>query len=187
MTGHVPLVHRDFVRLREIDVTRNYRKERGRETEHLVARAFAADGWPHAEAVGAGASGTDIKGLPGICVEVKARRGFDVQAAMRQAARNAGDNVPVTVVRPDGMGPASVDEWPMILPFGLGRRLLREAGYGEPLPPPVLDPYSLSSGNALSATLAPEQGPARGSGCPDDSSAPQRPPAADAWTMTGDV
>lgn len=131
-------------------MARNYRKERGRESEHLVARAFAADGWPHAEVVGAGAPGTDIKGLPGICVEVKARRGFDVQAAMRQAARNAGGDVQVTVVRPDGMGAASVDQWPMILPFGLGRLLLRQAGYGgpplEPGRPPTADAWNATGG-----------------------------------------
>lgn len=109
------------------------RKQRGRETEHLVARAFAADGWPHAEATGAGSPGRDIKGVLGVAPEVKARTGFEPLAALRQAVRNAGGDVPVVIMRPNGSGPTTIDDWPTFLPFGVLRRLLREAGYGNPL------------------------------------------------------
>lgn len=114
-------------------MARNYRKERGRATEHLVAAAFADDGWPHAEATGAGSPGRDIKGVPGVCVEVKARRGFTPMAALRQAIGNAAGDVPVVVVRPDGCGPTTIDAWPAIVPFSTLRWLLRQAGYGDPL------------------------------------------------------
>lgn len=117
-------------------MTRNHRKERGRETEHLVARAFAADGWPHAEATGAGSPGRDIKGVFGVAPEVKARTGFEPLAAPRQAVRNAGGDVPVVIMRPNGSGPTTIDDWPAFLPFGVLRQLLRQAGYGNP--PPVL-------------------------------------------------
>lgn len=114
-------------------MTTNSRKARGRATEHLVARAFAADGWPYALPTGAGASGRDITGLPGIAVEVKARAGFEPQANLRQAVANAGGDLPLVVLRCTGCGPATIDDWPMFMPFGQGRRLLRLAGYGTPL------------------------------------------------------
>lgn len=114
-------------------MTRNYRKERGRATEHLVAQAFAADGWPFAEATGAGSPGRDIKGVPGVSPEVKARTRFEPLAALRQAVANADGDVPVVIVRPNGCGPASIDDWPAFLTFGQLRRLLRAAGYGSPL------------------------------------------------------
>jgi hypothetical protein len=106
------------------------RKRRGRITEHLVAAEFARSGWPHAEATGAGSPGRDVKGVLGVAVEVKARRAFDPMAAVRQAIRNAGADVPVVVMRPDGAGPASVATWPAFLPLGHLLALLRQAGYG---------------------------------------------------------
>lgn len=109
------------------------RKRRGRETEHLVARAFAADGWPYALATGAGTPGRDITGTPGIATEVKARTRFEPTAALRQAIANAGEDLPVVVLRPNGCGPATIDDWPAFVPFGQLRRLLRQAGYGTPL------------------------------------------------------
>lgn len=121
-------------------MARNYRKERGRATEHLVAAAYVGDGWPHAEATGAGSPGRDIKGTPGIATEVKARREFAPMAALRQAVANAGGDVPVVVMRPTGGGPSNVDEWPAFTTFGQLRRLLRLAGYGEPLPFPDFNP-----------------------------------------------
>lgn len=117
-------------------MTTSSRKARGRETEHLVARAFAADGWPYALATGAGAPGRDITGLDGICVEVKARAGFDPMANLRQAVANAGADLPLVILRCNGQGPATIDAWPMFMPFGVGRRLLRLAGYGTPLEEP---------------------------------------------------
>lgn len=109
-----------------------HRKRRGAETQRIVAEALRRDGWPFAEATGAGLQGVDITGTPGLAFEVKARRDFDPKAAMRQAIAHAS-GVPIVVVRPDGMGPTTVDDWPAILPFHVLRRLLRMAGYGEPI------------------------------------------------------
>lgn len=131
------VAYRQFPRLKETPMPRNYRKERGRTTEHLVAAAFAADGWPHAEATGAGSPGRDIKGVPGVAPEVKARARFEPVASLRQAVTNAGGDVAVVVMRPQGGGPSNIDEWPVFLPFGQLRALLRQAGYGEPLTAPV--------------------------------------------------
>ncbi len=113
----------------------NSRKTRGRATEHLVARAFAADGWPHALPTGAGAPGRDITGLPGIAVEVKARTAFSPQAFLRQAVANAGQDLPIVVLRCNGAGPATIDDWPAFTTFGRMRELLRTAGYGNTTAP----------------------------------------------------
>src|SRR5690554_962515 len=107
------------------------RRRRGAETERLIAAAWRADGWPHAE-VRRG-PGPDLTGTPGLDVEVKARRDWSPLEWMRQQAKRAEpDVVPVAVVRPDGAGPATVDNWPAVVPHGVLRRLLREAGYGDP-------------------------------------------------------
>jgi hypothetical protein len=130
------VARRIFPTLEEHPMARNYRKERGRETEHLVARSFAADGWPHAEAVGGGSPGRDIKGVPGVAVEVKARTKFEPLANLRQAIANAAGDVPLVVLRPTGGGPSNIDDWPAFTTFGQIRALLRAAGYGEPLSGP---------------------------------------------------
>lgn len=68
--------------------------------------------FPEAEAVAASLPGKDIKNTPGWSVEVKARRGFDPVAALRQAQSNAGwTEIPVVVIRPNGVGEANIRKW----------------------------------------------------------------------------
>lgn len=106
------------------------RKARGAETERLVAAAWQADGWPHAEVTRG--QGADLTGTPGIQVECKARSEFRPLEWMRQAARHGDGALPVVIVRPNGSGPENVDNWPAILPHHVLRRLLHLAGYGSP-------------------------------------------------------
>ncbi|WP_203903462.1 hypothetical protein [Virgisporangium aliadipatigenens] len=109
-----------------------HRKRRGAATQRIAADAWKADGWPYAEPVGAGIPGRDLTGTPGIGIEVKARRDLDLTGWLRQAVRNADADIPVLLVRPDRYGPATVDQWPAIVPHAVLRRLLRAAGYGTP-------------------------------------------------------
>lgn len=104
------------------------RKRRGSETQNVVAEWFAEHGWPYAESAGAGRPGVDILGLVGISVEVKARRGFSPLAWIRQARQQPG--IPLVVHRPDGMGPASVADWPVTMRLTDVTALLHAAGYG---------------------------------------------------------
>ena len=106
------------------------RKRRGAETQHAVASWFATHGWPYAESTGAGRTGSDITGLPGLACEVKARRDFSPLAWIRQASGE--DGLPFVVHRPDGMGPATIPMWPVTLPLDIFTALLRAAGYGDP-------------------------------------------------------
>ena len=109
------------------------RKHRGYNTQRIVADYFTANGWPYAEPVGAGRPGSDITGMPGLDVEVKARRGFDPLAAMRQQEeRGAFTDVAFAVLRMDGQGPAVIGSWPVVIRLDTFTELLRAAGYGEP-------------------------------------------------------
>jgi hypothetical protein len=37
----------------------------------------------------------------------------------------------IAVIRPDGYGPARIDEWPVLMTLKQAIELLREAGYGS--------------------------------------------------------
>jgi len=76
--------------------------------------------------------GSDITGMPGIDIEVKARRGFDPLAAMRQQAdRAALGDLAFAVLRMDGQGPAVIGSWPVIIRLDTLTELLRAADYGD--------------------------------------------------------
>jgi hypothetical protein len=113
-------------------MTSPHRKRRGSETQATVARYFAANGWPYCTDAGAGRTGSDLLGVPGLAVEIKARRSYSPLAWIRQAAKGAA-GVPLVVHRPDGMGPASIADWPVTLRLEDAVRLLRAAGYGDEL------------------------------------------------------
>jgi hypothetical protein len=76
--------------------------------------------------------GSDITGMPGIDIEVKARTGFSPLAAMRQQAdRAAHGDLAFAVLRMDGQGPSVIGSWPVILRLDTFTELLRAAGYGD--------------------------------------------------------
>lgn len=110
-----------------------YRKRRGRESEIAVAAHLAAI-WPFAEPAGSGTPGRDITGTPGVQIEVKARRDLALPAWLRQAARH-GQDLPILIVRPDGMGTERVGSWAAVLTLDDLTELLRQAGYGGQLIP----------------------------------------------------
>ena len=106
------------------------RKSRGSETQTLAARWFQGKGWPFAESTGAGRQGADITGIPGLSCEVKARRGFDPLAWIRQA-RTGRTGLPFVICRCDGQGPATVGDWPVLIRLADFTTLLQGAGYGD--------------------------------------------------------
>jgi hypothetical protein len=109
-----------------------HRKHRGHATQRIVAEYLREHGWPFAEPTGAGRQGTDVTGVPGIDVEVKARRDLDLTGTLRQQAERTNDGtVCIAVIRPDGYGPARIAEWPVLMTFSQAVQLLGEAGYGD--------------------------------------------------------
>jgi hypothetical protein len=119
------------------------RKQRGNHTQTLVARWFASHGWPFAESTGAGRSGSDVTGIPGLACEVKARRDFSPLAWLRQAEAGTRGGLPFVVHRPDGMGEQSIADWPVTLRLSHFTALLQAAGYGDG--PPETVPVSPTS------------------------------------------
>lgn len=106
---------------------------RGRESQRIVARFLNDAGFPFADSVWGSQPGRDIVGTPGIAIEVKARRDLDLTGWMKQATKNAKDDLPVLVVRPDGYGESRIGEWSAVLRVADLVALLRSAGYGDPL------------------------------------------------------
>ncbi len=120
------------------------RKQRAHDSETAVSGWFRENGWPFAEPVGAGRSGSDVTGMPGLLVEVKARRDFRPVEWLRQhqcepvlihpetpgAVARMAPPIPFVVWRPDGMGPAAISSWGVMMRLDDFTALLREAGYG---------------------------------------------------------
>ncbi len=90
----------------------NARKARGADTERRVAE-YLRTIWPHA-CVTRG-PGVDVENTPGAAIEIKARANLAIPAFIRQAKANAGQQMPVLVLRLNGQGPASIDDWPVVV------------------------------------------------------------------------
>jgi hypothetical protein len=105
------------------------RVTRARDTERLLAADLRECGAPDAEAVGASLPGRDIRKVPGLAIEVKARKNFDPLAWLRQARKNAGNDMPLVVMRCNGQGTATIDEWVTLLRWGDMKQLLKDGGY----------------------------------------------------------
>ena len=108
------------------------RKHRGYRSQAVVAQWFAKHGFPWAESTGAGRSGSDITGMPGLAIEVKARRDFTPLAWLRQA-RTGSAGVPFVVFRCDGEGEANVGEWAVLARLDDFTEVIRSAGFGDPV------------------------------------------------------
>ena len=108
------------------------RRRRGRETEMLVAQYLVENGWVSAHVGSASAAGSDIRGIDGLDVEVKARRGFDPAGTVRQLEARAKENgMGVAVMRLNGQGEASMDDWVGVIRLADLVYLLKASGYGR--------------------------------------------------------
>lgn len=108
------------------------RKSRGMRSQLVVAEWFKKSGFPYAESAGAGRSGSDVIGVPGLKIEVKARRAFSPLAWLKQANDAKGEGLPFVVFRCDGQGEANVGEWGVLTRLDEYTQLLKDAGYFPP-------------------------------------------------------
>jgi hypothetical protein len=83
-------------------MAQNSRRLRGRRTELVVATYFQKF-WGRAEAVGSGASGSDIKNTP-FDIEVKARAAFQPKAWIDQQKKRDDGRLKFVVMRCNGQG-----------------------------------------------------------------------------------
>ena len=107
------------------------RKHRGYRSQKVLAMYLAENGFPFAESTGAGRSGSDITGTVGIDWEVKARTGFNPAAAIAQLKERDKGLLGLVVLRLNGQGEKSVDDWVCLLRLEDAVKLLRDAGYGD--------------------------------------------------------
>lgn len=107
------------------------RKHRGYRSEKVVAEWFRDNGWSYAEPQGAGRSGVDVTGMPGLAPEVKARRGFNMTGYLKQATSERRHGLPFVVIRPDGYGEKRIGEWGALMTLSDLTTLLQQAGYGS--------------------------------------------------------
>ena len=96
--------------------------EAWKHAEQVVAQYLRENGYPlattHRAALGRNGAHqeADIVGVPGVAVEVKARRSLDIPGSLRQAERAAvGSQIPVVVAKPIGVGLGQVAYWPCIM------------------------------------------------------------------------
>lgn len=109
------------------------RVRRGRKSQEIAAEYWCSRGFPGAHAIAASLPGMDVLGMDGLHPEVKATRGDSILSALKQATKGAEGTgrLPFVLWRPQGYGPAKIDEWVGALWNKDLTTLLRMAGYGE--------------------------------------------------------
>lgn len=127
-------------------------KAKGSGAERSVVEHLRANGFPHAERRLAGDSKDrgDIAGAPGIVFEVKNCERTELGAWLDEAVvEQANDGADYGVVWHKRRGRGDAGAWYATMPAAQLVRLLRQAGYGEPLsasvspqlgPPPAIRP-----------------------------------------------
>lgn len=107
-----------------------HRKHRGYATQRIVAEYFREQGWQHALPVGAGRDGSDVTGIEGLDIEIKARTKLDLPLLMRQLSdRRKEQGLGVGVLRMNGQGEKSVDQFIAVLTLADLVYLLKASGY----------------------------------------------------------
>ena len=107
-------------------------RAKGNAMQNALAR-YLRQWWAHAESTGSGRNGRDITGTPGVAWEVKTaddfKRDFKPTIWIKQAEANAGDELPIVVYYPRGLGEAHTGQALAILPLEFMMGALEAAGY----------------------------------------------------------
>lgn len=99
------------------------RVSRGRKSQELAA-IFLHPVFPDAAGIAASLPGRDILNTPGYAIEMKATKEFNPTTFLKQAAKNAGTDVPFAIYRPKGYGPEKVDQWVTMTTLGTMRGII---------------------------------------------------------------
>lgn len=106
------------------------RKHRGYATQRIVAEYLQLHGFEYALPVGAGRDGSDITGISGLDIEIKARTKLDLSGLMKQLAERRNDiGLGVGVLRLNGQGEKAVDNFVAVLTLSDLVYLLKASGY----------------------------------------------------------
>ena len=108
------------------------RKHRGYKSQDILAGYLVSTGlFPYALSAGAGRTGSDVTGTPGIDWEVKARTGFNPTAALKQLKDRDEGKLGIAVLRLNGQGEKNVKDWACVMRLEDVINLLIKAGYGQ--------------------------------------------------------
>jgi Holliday junction resolvase len=116
-------------------------KQKGTSAETALVRYLQGQGFPGAErrALGGGGAGEDlgdITGTPCLAWEVKNHASYKIPAWLRETqieTENAKADFGILAVKPNGVGLSNAGNWWAIMSMAEMVRLLREAGYGDPI------------------------------------------------------
>ena len=113
-------------------------KQKGTAAESAFVKAeCVTEIFPHVErrTLSGAADQGDVSGMLGIAVEIKNHASYKFPEWLRETEVervNAKADVGLLVVKPNGIGLGSVDQWWAIMPVGAMMKLLSDAGYGNP-------------------------------------------------------
>ena len=108
---------------------RKSRTDRGRQTEILAWKKWKTV-YPQCRVVASSLPGRDLLETGPFAVEVKARSQFNPGAWIRQASRNSQGDIPLVVMRPNGLGPEQVGQWLVFMYQDDFLGLVKRAGLG---------------------------------------------------------
>lgn len=111
-------------------------KAKGSGAERAVVEHLRANGFPHAERRLAGSSKDrgDIAGVPAVVIEVKNCERIDLAGWIDEAiVEQANDGADYGMVWHKRRGRGEAGQWYATMPAAQIVRLLRQAGYGDPL------------------------------------------------------
>lgn len=113
-------------------------KQKGTSAETAFVKAPSVlEGFPDVERralAGVNDMG-DVSGMVGLVVEIKNHKTYKFPEWLKETEIervNAKADYGVLVVKPNGVGLNSVDDWWAVMPVGAMLKLLRDAGYGTP-------------------------------------------------------
>lgn len=112
-------------------------KAKGTQAENFLVNYLRSRFWPFAERrAQSGRNDTgDVTGTPNLVWEMKSGARLDVPGWLtetEQERARAGAEFGILVIKPKGLGEASVGRWWAILPMDQMTDLLRMAGFGGP-------------------------------------------------------
>ena len=113
-------------------------KQKGTAGESGLVRKLNSDGFPHAErrALTGSLDMGDISGCLGLVWEVKNHKTYHIPAWLKETeieTANAKADFGILAIKPNGVGLDNAGKWWAVMTVDDMIRLLRQAGYGDPL------------------------------------------------------
>lgn len=112
----------------------NNSKRKGTSAETAVVNWLRSRGWIHAErrALNGVHDRGDVAGLPGVVIEVKSCREFDLAGWCKEAEQErVNDGAQIGVVVAKKRGTTDPGEWYAVMPFAQLADLLGAPGFGR--------------------------------------------------------